>query len=329
MARFLAIDLGGTKTSVSVGDESGRLLASQRMPTEASGDPVDWRDRVARLIGEVVAAAGCAMSDIAAVGLAVPGPMSVTRGMVLEPPNMPAWRDVPVKQWIQDLTRLPVFINNDANAAALAEYTFGQFRGTPDLVYLTMSTGVGGGVISGGALIQGADDLAGEVGHMVLDARGPVCPCGQRGCWEMYCGGRNVALRVQAMLRDPSRHSLILEEAGGAIERIDFACIERALRRGDHLATEVWDEFMERLAHGIGTVAMCCNPRAIVLGTIAVHMQDLIWPRLNLLLHRYAWRQSIQGLAVRPTTLGSRIGDLGALALALRGVGAHPVMEST
>jgi len=324
---YLGIDLGGTKTSVSVGRDDGSLIVSHRMPTNADTSPEDWRRRLDGLITAVLAESGTSRDDIVSVGLAVPGPMRVASGTVLQPPNMPGWRDVPVRSWIEAMTGRPVVINNDANAAALAEYRFGEYRGTKDLVYVTMSTGIGAGIISGGHLLQGADDLAGEVGHMVVRTDGPSCSCGQQGCWEMYCGGRNVALQVQENLRTRQVDSVIVEEAGGDLGRIDFACIERAIRRNDTVALQVWKSFLDHLAHGIGILAMCFNPRVILLGTIAVHMRDLIWPNLDLQIRRYAWRQTCRNLVVRPTRIGHAIGDLGALALALQ-VQPHPESQA-
>ena len=317
MTMYLAIDVGGTKTAVSVGDEAGRLHDTKRMPTEASQPPGQWRRRLNDLVQMTLDEASVSMKDIKAVGLAVPGPMHVGTGMVLAPPNMPAWQNVPVKSWVEELTRVPVHINNDANAAALAEYCFGEFRGTPDLVYLTMSTGLGAGVISGGRLVQGANDLGGEVGHMVIDADGPPCPCGHHGCWELFCGGRNLALRMQRELAGGQQASLVLEEAGGAIENIDFQVLARALRRKDGYAQRIWDDYLEHLAHGIGIVTMCYNPGVIVLGTIAIHMHELIVPYLETHIRRYAWKQACEHLVIRPSRLGTNIGDLGALALVL------------
>lgn len=315
MATYLAIDLGGTKTAVSIGNEKGELGPGHRMPTRADDDPAQWRTRLAGLVDETLAEAGLKKSDVAAVGLAVPGPMSVKNGLVLEPPNMPAWRNIPVRAWVEELTGRPVRLNNDANAAGLAEFRFGEFRGTPDLVYLTMSTGIGGGVISGGRLLQGGDDLAGEVGHFVLDPQGPACPCGQRGCWEMYCGGRNLIQQVRARL--PTTGSLILEESGGNADDLTVSAIARAALRGDALAEEFWTRFLDRLAQGVGTIAMCFNPSVIVMGTIAVHLGDILLEPLRARLPQFAWKQSLAHLRIRPSALGTRIGDLGALALAL------------
>ncbi|HMO03561.1 MAG TPA: ROK family protein [Kiritimatiellia bacterium] len=313
---YLAIDLGGTKTAVCVGDATGRLVHGERMPTEASAPPSLWRDRLAGLIDAVLVKAGVPLRDIVSVGLAVPGPMNVAAGLVLTPPNMPAWRNVPVRAWVETLTGKPVHINNDANAAGLAEYRFGAFRGTPDLIYLTMSTGIGGGVISGGRLVQGARDLGGEIGHMVLDPQGLPCPCGQRGCLEMYCGGRNVILQVQAELAAGSTSS-VLDESNGDPKGLTLSAIARAAARQDALALRYWDTFLERLAQGIGTLCMCFNPSAIVLGTAAIHTGDLLLNPLRERLARYAWPDALKDLKIAPSALGPQIGELGALALAL------------
>lgn len=313
---FLAIDLGGTKTAVCVGDATGRLLHSERMATEASAPPEQWRERLAGLVDSVLATANVPLRDITSVGLAVPGPMNVASGLVLTPPNMPAWRKVPVRAWVESLTGKPVHINNDANAAGLAEFRFGAFRGTPDLIYLTMSTGIGGGIISGGRLVQGANDLGGEVGHMVLDPHGPPCPCGQRGCLEMYCGGRNVILQVQADLAAGAVSS-VLDESNGDPQGLTLSAIARAAARQDALARRYWDVFLERLAQGIGILCMCYNPSAIVLGTAAIHTGDLLLKPLRERLARYAWPEALEHLAIRPSALGPQIGELGALALAL------------
>ena len=319
MTDYLAIDLGGTKTSISVGDENGQLHYAERIPTEPSQPPEQWRTRVEELIQRVLSSAQVPLSAIKSVGLATPGPMSVATGMVHHPPNMPAWREVPVLEWIKEITKKPVFINNDANAGGLAEFYFGEFKRTPDLVYLTMSTGIGGGIISGGHLVQGANDHGGEVGHFVLDPAGPPCPCGQRGCFEMYCGGANVVRQVRERLNDKTG-ALIIEESGGSAEAMTISAIARAAHRGDALAVEFWDRYLDRLAQGVGIVAMCFNPSVIVMGTVAIHLGDLLIKPLRERLVHYAWPRAIEALQIKPSALGTRIGDLGALAIALQGL---------
>ncbi len=321
---FIGLDIGGTKTSLSLGSVDGVLLAFRRVATEAAAGPECWFERVKGLLDELRHEAPDAFRRARAVGVAAPGPMSVARGCMIAPPNLPGWREVPVAKWMAAATNRPVFINNDANAAGLAEYFFGEFRGTPDLVYLTLSTGIGAGVISGGRLVQGARDLGGEVGHHVLDREGPLCPCGQRGCWEMYCGGRNVADRLRARIAAGAR-SRVLELAGGNPERIDFRALVAAAREGDALATEFWTEFIERLAQGIGTILMFFNPSAVLLGTIAIHTGEFLLVPLHAALPRYAWSLSRKGVRITPSVLGERIGDLAAIAVAIQGIRAADV----
>jgi len=316
MHKFLAIDLGGTKTSVSIGNKSGHLYAVNRFPTEATTSPDRWLERLTGIVEQTFQEASLSQSDLKSVGLAVPGPMNVATGMVTAPPNMPAWRNVPVKSWVESRFGLPVSINNDANAAALAEYYFGEFKNTPDLVYLTMSTGIGGGIVSGGRLLQGANDLAGEVGHIVLDPQGPSCPCGQRGCFEMYCGGRNVIEQIKKRIEN-GETSQLLQTTDHDLEKLTVTAIAKAAGQGDLLALEFWERFIDRLAQGVGIVTMCFNPSAIIMGTIAIHLGNQLIDPLHAKLARFAWPQALEHLKIRPSALGTRIGDLGALALAV------------
>jgi glucokinase len=316
---LLGIDIGGTKTSVCIGDRDGRIAAARRISTRADDGPARTLARAADLTGQLLQEHGVPLASVDAVGLSVPGPVSVPRGLMLAPPNMPGWIDVPVAAFFRERLKRPLYMNNDANACVLAEFLFGEFKGAPDLVYLTMSTGLGGGIMANGRLVQGATDTAGEVGHHVLDIHGPPCPCGQRGCWELYCGGRNVARRIQERLARDTAPSRLRTLAGDRPDQLDFKMFVEAVREDDPLAREMWDEYVERLAQGIGTVIMFLNPRAIVLGTIAIHAGDLILPALARALPRYAWAPGLQSCAIRPSALGKHIGDLSALALAILG----------
>lgn len=318
---LLGIDLGGTKTAVCLGDASGRILATRRMPTRTPEGPARGLQRTAELAHALLTEHGHTLAEIGAVGLSAPGPVSVKDGLMLEPPNMAGWVNVPLMDWAAEAFGRPAFMNNDANACALAEYLYGDCRGTSNLVYLTMSTGLGAGVILDGRLIQGATDLAGEVGHHVLDTNGPPCPCGQRGCLEIYCGGKNVADRLRARIVAENIRTAILDEAGGDPERIDFKAFVGAVRKNDPFALGAWEEYLERLAQGVGTVMMFFNPEVIVMGTIAIHAGDLLLPPLRERIRRYAWRQTVSACRILPSALGGRLGDLSALAVAAAGLG--------
>ncbi|MDZ4199511.1 MAG: ROK family protein [Kiritimatiellia bacterium] len=317
---LLGLDLGGTKTSVSLGDETGSIRCSRRIPTRPAEGPGVWLERARALMDETLAEAGVTPGQLGAAGLSVPGPMSVSRGMLLAPPNMIGWRDVPVLDPVARHLSCPVFIQNDANAVALAEARFGACRGAAHLVYLTMSTGIGAGVICNGKLVQGASDLGGEIGHHVLDSQGPVCPCGQRGCFEVYCGGLNVAHRIRERLAAGSV-SEMLALAEGDPARIDFRTLVAARRMGDALAVEFWTEFIERLAQGVGTAIMLYNPEALLLGTLAIALGPELLDPLRLALPRYCWSLSLKACRrIESSTLGPQAGDIGALAVALEGL---------
>jgi len=318
--KLMGIDIGGTKTAVCVGNEQGELAASQRIAMR-SGETVEaYLQRLAALCQAVLREAGLAASDLAAVGISAPGPMNVKQGLLIAPPNNPGWHDVAIVAHVTRLLGRPTFLNNDANACALAEMCFGSHKGRRNLIYLTFSTGMGGGIIVNGELVQGATDTGGEVGHQVLDPNGPLCGCGQRGCWEAYVGGRMVAERLKARLRGGKARTSMLEDVGGDIDKLSMRVLERAVRQGDPLALEEWDQLLERLAQGIGNLIMVLNPDVIVLGTIAIHARDLVMPPLKEKLKKYAWKWPREACEVIPSALGSRIGDLSTLAVALTGL---------
>ncbi len=318
---LLGIDIGGTKTSVCVGDEAGHLFASRRIPTGTPDGPEVCIGRIVALAREVMAKAGVPIAQIEAIGISSPGPVSLREQVMLEPPNMKGWVNVPLVKMFRDALGRPAYMNNDANACALAEYLFGSHRGVKNLVYLTMSTGLGGGFVADGRIVQGATDLAGEVGHHVLDINGPPCPCGQRGCWEIFCGGMNVANRLRERIVREKITTAILDQAGGDPDKIDFRAFTEAVRQQDPFALEAWNEYIERLAQGVGTVIQFMNPEVIVMGTIAIHAGDLLFPPLHERLPKYAWPYGRKVCRIVPSALGPRIGDLSALAVAIRPVG--------
>lgn len=314
---LLGIDIGGTKTAVCVSNEKGVLRAQRRMATRAAEGPAAWRPRLNTLVRDVLAEARLECAEIDAVGMAVPGPMSVARGLMLAPPNMPGWTDVPVKAWVEEDLGRPVFLNNDANACVQAEYLYGSATGTRNMIYLTMSTGIGAGILVNGNVVQGVTDMGGEIGHMVLDIHGPPCPCGQRGCYEIYCGGYNVANRLRDRIVREHLDTAILRHAGGDPAAIDFRALVAAVREGDRVALDAFDEYLERLAQGFGILLMSFNPEVLVLGTIAIHAGDLILEPVRQRLARYAWSYVREPCRIMPSALEGRIGELSAVAVAV------------
>lgn len=316
---LIGIDVGGTKVSFCIGDSEGVIHVSKRVAADSLGSPETGLPKIVELIGDLLSDENIEIEDIRAIGLALPGPVSTKKEMILNPPNMPKWVNVPIVQYLREKLGRPVFMDNDANAGVLGEWEFGGAKHVNNLVYLTMSTGMGGGVIIDGKLLQGATDTAGEVGHYILDPKGPKCPCGQRGCFEAFCGGLNASHLLQERVKK-NKQSLILEEAEGNIEAIDMKCLLNAVKKSDPLALEFWEEYIERLAQGIGILLQTLNPDAIILGTIAAHNKQLVMQPLQEALPHYAWRAPLEHCRVEPTELGSDLGKLGALAVALNGL---------
>jgi glucokinase len=317
---LLGIDIGGTKTAVCVGDNRGEIRASQRMASAGQDPPETYRRRLVGLCHEVLGRAALRPDQLDAAGISAPGPLDVGRGVLIAPPNNPGWHDVPIVEMVAKALNVPAYLNNDANACALAEWHFGEYRGTRDLIYLTFSTGMGGGIILNGELVQGPTDTGGEVGHHVLDPNGPLCGCGQRGCWEAYVGGRRVAERIRERLRAGGVATSLADKAGGDIEAVDMRAIEAAAREGDAFAVREWDTFTERVAQGIGNLIMILNPRIVILGTIAIHAGEFVMAPIRAKLSKYAWKWPLEACRVVVSSLGARIGDLSALAVAVAGL---------
>ena len=314
---LLGIDIGGTKTAVCIGNERGEILASKRMPS--ASDSLDaYRNDMIALCHDVIGKAGLTPAQLDSIGLSAPGPLDCKRGVLIAPPNNPGWRNVPIVEMIQSGFKAPVYCNNDANACALAEMLFGAHRGAKNLVYLTFSTGMGGGIICNGELVQGPTDMGGEVGHMVFDPNGPLCGCGHRGCWESYVGGRRLAETLKEKIRAGGITTSIVEKAG-SIDGINIEALLAAAREGDAFAVAEWDVFMERMAQGLGNLLMVLNPEVVILGTIAIHAGDFAMKPILEKLPKYAWPWAIKPCTIAAGSLGGKIGDLAALAVAVTG----------
>lgn len=314
---LMGIDIGGTKTAVCIGTEAGVIMASRRI-SSVSESIESYREALIALCHTVLDEAGITGNQLDAIGISAPGPMDCKRGILIAPPNNPGWRNVPIAAMVQAAFKAPVYCNNDANACALAEMLFGEHKGTQNLLYLTFSTGMGGGVIANGKLIQGNADAGGEVGHFVLDPNGPVCGCGHKGCWEAYVGGRAVAKLLKEKIQRGNIKTSIVDKAGG-LDGINIQAFEAAAREGDPFAVAEWDQFAERMAQGVGGLIMVLNPDVVILGTIAIHCGDFIMKPILEKLPKYTWEGPLKGCAIAPSSLGGKIGDLAALGVALAG----------
>lgn len=315
---LVGIDIGGTKIAVSAGDAAGGVTARTRRPTAATGDPRADVAAIAIDVREVVKASGRSLRDVASLGVSVPGPLDPTGTRLLAPPNLEAWDDVPLADWLQDELDVPVRLENDANAAALAEWRYGAGRGFEDVVYLTMSTGVGAGLILGGRLYRGVAHSAGEVGHARVswEDDAPLCSCGRRGCLEAYVGG--AAWTRQLAERTPPGSGVSALAKG---EPVRPEHVVAAARKGDAFALAELDRFNRYLARGIVNLGFALAPQAVILGTIAVAAGEaLCFGPLRERVRADLWPVLADNLQVLPATLGDELPVRAGLVVALEAI---------
>lgn len=315
---FLGIDIGGTKRVVVVGNHDGKPLIHRRRPMENSGD---WRADLdaliedgRRLLAEWEKQTG---EGLAAVGASVPGPVDTERGILLNPPNLPSWHQAPIGAVLREAFGVEVRIENDANAAALAEHAYGAGRGVKDMVYLTMSTGVGAGVIANGKLLKGAFGGAGEAGHLRVEFPGIRCRCGLDGCLEAYVGGRAWRSRLREVVPDDSD---VMKRAKGDREAIRPEHLVSAARAGDAFAVREFGRWLDYLARGIVSLVMTLDPERFVLGTIATAAgKTLCFDPLHERVTAALWSHQAERLSIVPSGLGEELPLCAGLAVALSG----------
>jgi glucokinase len=259
----LALDFGGTKLAAAVvepGARSFRARASVPSPPDKSAEAD--REIILALAEEVLGG-----KRPAVVGVSFGGP--VRDGVVLLSHHVPDWEDFPLAEWLRERFGAPAVVENDANAAALGEWRYGAGRETRHFLYVTVSTGIGGGIVIGGELYRGADGLAGEIGHMVVDPDGPRCTCGRRGCLEALAAGPAIARRARELLaahHRPGEGRILLELVRGDPERITAREVAAAAARGDPLAAEILREAGEAVGFGLAQAISLLNPERVALG---------------------------------------------------------------
>lgn len=307
----LAIDIGGTKLAAGVVDAAGRILARDEVPTLAAEGPERVLHRIVRLAEDVLAAPRVSGDSLQRIGIGCAGPVDRRAGLILNPPNLPGWVRVPLVERIEKALGLPAVLENDANAAALGEFRYGAGKGANSLVYLTVSTGIGSGIILDGKIWHGLKDGAGEVGHMTLLPDGPICGCGNRGCLEAFASGPSIARRAREALATerPSR----LREVG------DFtaADVVRLAQERDALAAEVWEETVRYLGLGVAAIVTILAPERVVIGGGVTQAGDFLFERLRREVRRRVKLVAVESVPILPAALGPDVGILGAAAVAL------------
>jgi glucokinase len=306
MSTYIAVDVGGTQLRVATYTEEGVTPHQQaRIPTKSSeGQAID------RLV-DLIANLWPSHDKVAAIGIAVPGPTNPKLGILYSAPNIPGWENLPLRQLLEDRFGVPVNLGNDANLAVLGEWYFGAARGHHNVLYLTISTGIGGGVICDDRLLLGEDGLAGELGHVTVLPDGPLCGCGQRGHLEALSSGTGIAAFVVEELRKGRPSALKLNPAPNARD------ISQAAEMGDPLAVEAFARAGKYLGIAITNYLHVFNPSIVILGGGVSQSGSLLTGPMRAILETSALSaEYYKRLTITRAALGDDVGLLGALALA-------------
>jgi len=310
----IGVDIGGTKVSGGVVSQDGTVLACLRRPTP-SNDPGRTAATIAAVVSELRT-----KHEVAAVGIGAAGWVDLARATVLFAPNL-AWRDEPLRERLEDLIGLPITVENDANAAAWAEYRFGVGRGERILAMITLGTGIGSGLVVAGELYRGAHGIAPEFGHMCVVPEGRRCGCGNRGCWEQYASGKALVREARDIATGaPLSAGALLVAAGGEVSAIDGLTVTEVALAGDAAARECFEEVGRWLGKGLAALASVLDPSCFVIGGGVADARDLLLDPT-----RRAFEATLPGRGFRPmpavrlAALGNLAGMVGAADLARAG----------
>ena len=305
-----AIDLGGTSLRAAVVDANGGIAGFVTGATEASRGPDAVIDRIVTSLHDSLARASVDIAELVAVGIGAPGPLDWQTGVIHEAPNLPGWREVPLVDRVAEAVGLPTFLENDANAAALAERQYGVGQGALNMLYVTVSTGVGGGLILDSQLWHGAYGSAGEFGHMTVDFDGPLCDCGNRGCVEALASGPDIAAWVGQQIA--AGHASVLHGQADLTGRD----VVEAAQQGDALAVSAVARAGRAVGFGVINVAHLVNLDMVVIGGGIANAGSLLFDPLRATVRDHLLESTAPNLRIEPWSLGENVGLLGAAAAA-------------
>ncbi|MDH4367392.1 MAG: ROK family protein [Dehalococcoidia bacterium] len=313
----MGIDLGGSKILTAIVDTQGGMLSSDESVTPATKGLEAIIQSVVDSAHNALQRAGVTMPEICAIGVGAAGISNPEAGILFSSPNLPRLRNVLLRDIMQERLGKRTFLINDADAAALGEFHFGAAKGVDDFIYITLSTGIGGGIVIDGKIHTGAIGAAGEVGHMTIDDDGPVCNCGNRGCWETLASGTALAREARKRIEKGARTS-ILEYAEGDVEKLTPQAIHSAAQQGDSVAKELiaWTGYY--VGVGLANLINIFNPELIVIGGGLSNIGDMLLKPAFKVAGERAFKEAFQAVRFASAGLGGNSGVLGAAVFALQ-----------
>lgn len=327
MRTIVGLDIGGTKCAAVLAKAGLQIEIIDRIQiasrTEEGFAPL-WR-RLTEALNTLVEKNGLRFQEVAAIGVSCGGPLDSEQGMILSPPNLPGWDDIPITSMLTEQFGVPAFLQNDANACALAEWQLGAGKGSRNMLFLTMGTGFGCGIIADGRLLNGTNSLAGEVGHIRLKEDGPI-GFGKAGSAEGFCGGSGIARLMQAYTAqriatgDPPRWV----QDGCAQADYSAKLLSAYAKMGDRDALALWDTVGERLGETLSVLIDLFNPSHIVIGSIFARCEAFLRPAMERAIKREALANAAAVCKIMPADLGEQIGDYASVLTACYALGLMP-----
>jgi glucokinase len=310
----VGVDLGGTKLEVAHVDTQGHVHNRILVPTDVKGGPSAILQQIVTAVRTLQQKAS---SIPVGIGIGVPGQVASNAGLVHFAPNL-LWKEVPFGANLEHALKLPVVVTNDVRAAAWGEWRHGAGKDCDDLVCIFVGTGIGGGIVSGGNMLVGSTNTAGEIGHMVIAMNGPLCACGNRGCLESIAGGHSIAIHTQEKVKaNPKAGELILEIAGGQLQAIDAKAVITAFHQKDPLAVLIIENVISALTTGTVNIVNILNPHKVIFGGGITKGIPEIVPRVAQGVKAKALAAATSALHVLSIQLTESAGSIGAAAMAL------------
>jgi len=311
---FVGIDLGGTNVKIGCFDGKLKLICKTSAATESNMGPDAVVDRIAEATEKLLADNGLSMEAVESIGMGAPGPSILAEGIIIASPNMPSFKNVPLRKMVSERFGRPAVLENDANAACWGEYVLGAGRDVQDMVFFTLGTGIGGGVIINGELVHGFADNAAELGHIIIYPGGRSCGCGQKGCVEAYASANSTAIRATEAIGAGADSSLkkVLEKEG----EITCKDVFEHSAAGDELARQITDETAKALAIVCINVLHTTEPKRIVFAGGMIAAGEMLLGRITDFFNEYIWSMKKETVEIAFATLGEDAGIIGAAALA-------------
>lgn len=319
---LVGVDLGGTKILAAVLDREGHILSREKKKSRVERGPSEVIHRILRCVESAIDQAGIKKSEVLALGIGSPGPLNPVTGVVEAPCNLPGWINVPLKTIMEQHLGFRVFLDNDVNVGTYGEYRMGAGVGIPNLVGIFIGTGIGGGLILNGQLYEGFNHVAGELGHVVIQADGPPCNCGRKGCYEALASRLHVTRRIGEMSAELEKPSLALELAEEDTANIRSSILKEAWQREDPVTRKALTAMADHTGLQIANLMNLLNPERFILGGGVIEaLGDELLPIIDAKARAEAFPHAARNVSIVPAMLGDDAGIVGAAFLALERAG--------